>query len=970
MNLNRPEPTPPGSDALSSRERVQELAAVVRELAAREGTAVARPSCFVSYAWGDPAHQRWVQRLAGDLREAGIEVLFDLWHSTAPGASISRYVAQIEVTDWILAIGTPLYRQKTDNSDPKRGTVASGESDQFSRRLLGSEEERRTVIPVLRKGGGDEVFPPLLRGRVFADMRADGDYDAAFFDLLLTMYRVPFDLAPVIHWRRALRRAVDQEAEPTDVAPLGAPQGGTEPAERTRSLHNLPQPRETFVGREAELSEIETLLAEHRLVTLTGVGGAGKSRLGAEVARRSVKRFRDGVWLTALAGVADELLVPRSVAASLGLKEQAAKPPTDILATYLADREVLLVLDNCEHLVEACALLVDEILQRCPDVTILATSRRPVLRSAREHLFDVSPLRVPPARGWTLDELRECEAVRFFIEIGRGWGRRHDFDLTPDNAAAVVRICRQLDGIPLAIQLAAARLEHLSCEEISHHLERAIKLLKRGGRTEGHHQSLQATLDWSYGLLPTESRTLFARLGIFTGGGSREDVLAVCADDPLDLLDLLDPLETLVNHSLVRVRRENDEHRYSMHEVVRQYSRLRLRESGEEARFARRHRDRYLDLAESASAHLLGEEQGRWLARLEADHPNLRQALKHSLEAGDDREALQLGAYLWRFWEIRTYFAEGRERLAALIELPVEGNEALWAEVAGGAGTLAYRHGDLKEAERLAGRVLEIQRRLGNDSGEAEALNDLGIIAGQQGLLDEAFGLFEESLQLKRAANDERQLGVAHNNLGGNLLSRGRVPDARKHLQESLERFRAVGNSWETGFPLYQLGLAALFEGDAEEAHQRFAEALEARSGLQDKRGIADALTGVALTEVRLGDPTKAREPLERALDLRAEVGDRPGKVRTVEVVAAWAVRVGQPAPAAELLAATERFRRSEGLEPGALFTTFLQQMRSELDDQLDPASREEAWQAGETLDLDRAVKLGRRLVVGKGAGA
>ena len=958
-------PAPPvlAHDAPSQRDRYLEVADRIRALVREREPGSRPPTCFVSYAWGDEAHEAWVEDLATDLQNSGIEIMLDRRHNAAPGSSVARYVGRLLEADWVLVVGTLSYREKTDNLDPARGTVAASEADLYFQRLEGTEEEKRTVLPVLREGPDDRVFPPQLRRRVFTDLRAGAPYHAGLLDLVLTMYRVSFDSDRVAAWRRELRPAPPGDPAKSLAAEPGAPRPAAGPPEAPSRRHNLPPAGELFIGREGELREVADMLERQRLVTLTGVGGSGKSRLAEEVARRLIDRYRDGVWLTRLATVNDELLVPQSIAASLGLKEQAAAPPTDILASHLQDRQALIVLDNCEHLVEACAKVVDEVLERCPEVRVLATSRRPVRRGAGERLFEVPPLGVPPEKGWTLPELGAYDAVRLFVEVGRSLPKRQDYALRAHNAAAIAQICRQLDGIPLAIELAAVHLEHLSSDDIAKHLGRAFKLLKGGRRSDQRHRSLQATLDWSHELLGDDARLLFARLGTFAGSATRDDVMAVCGDDTLDELDLLESLERLVNHSLVLVRREGRTRRYSMHEVVRQYSRIKLEQSGEAPSLARRHRDRFLELAETVAPKLLSKEQDGALVHLEADHANLRQALHHALDGGDAAAALRLGAHLWRFWEIRTYFNEGRRWLERLLELPVEGNRALWAEVASAAATLTYRQGDLDESARRASQALALERELGNDAGVANALNDLGIIAGRQGRFEDAFELYRQSLELKRKADDDRQMGVAHFNVGNTLVRCGRAVEGRDDLRESLARFRKSGNLWECGFPLYALGIAALLENDAEKARKHFSDALEARSPSDDKRGMADALTGLGLTELRLGERRAAREPLARALELRAEVGDRPGKVETLEAIAEWALGDDAAAPAARLLAATERFRAEETLPLAPLFVPARERLVSELRRALGEEGLGAAREAAAALDLDGALELGRTLL-------
>src|SRR5829696_2809070 len=475
-----------------------------------------------------------------------------------------------------------------------------------------------------------------------------------------------------------------------------------EPAEATNALraferppHNLPLELSSFVGREKELAEVKRLLENNRLLTLTGSGGCGKTRLALAVASELVEAFEDGVWLVDLAPLADPALVPQAVASTLGVREQSGRILTEILYAYLRSKKVLLVLDNCEHLIEACAKLSEVLLRSCPQLRVLATSRE-ALGITGEVTWLVPSLTLPDLRHLpAFESLPRYESARLFLE--RTAAVKPTFVLTEQNAGAVAQICYRLDGIPLAIELAAARTKVLSVEQVADRLDDTFKLLSAGGRTAVPRQrTLHATMDWSHELLPEEERTLFRRLSVFAGGFTLEAVESVCAGEDLTRDEVLELLSHLVDKSLVMVREESGEARYRLLETVRQYGWEKLSESGEEEQVRERHAGHYLTLAEEAEPELKGEGQVAWLKRFEREHDNLRAAMRWLLDRGESEKAVRLGWALWLFWWIRGHFAEGRRSMERA--LTTGGSAAMppsaRAKALFVAGTMACGQGD------------------------------------------------------------------------------------------------------------------------------------------------------------------------------------------------------------------------------------------------------------------------------------
>jgi non-specific serine/threonine protein kinase len=445
--------------------------------------------------------------------------------------------------------------------------------------------------------------------------------------------------------------------------------------------------------------EVKRLLAMTRLLTLTGTGGSGKTRLALEVVRNLLEAYPDGVWLVELAPLSEEELVPKAVAEALEVAERPAEPLADTLAKVLRDQELLLILDNCEHLLEATARLVDKVLDSCPLLRILATSRE-ALGVQGEMRWPVPPLSVPePQRALSSsEELEAYESIRLFVERARG--RDPAFSLGPQNTPAVAEICRRLEGIPLAIELAAARVGTLSVEQISERLEGSLKLLTHGGRTAvPRHRTLKGTLDWSHELLSESERKVFRKLSVFAGGWKLEASEAVGVGGGIEEEDVLDVLSGLVEKSLVAAReRQESGVRYRMLEPIRQYAREKLEEVGEAEEARRRHATFFLALAEEAEPKLQGPEDKEWLERLETEHDNLRAALSWALEQREADLGLRLAGALWLFWEGHGHYGEGHRWLEQTLARGSQASAVARAKALEGKGRLIFDSDERDEA--------------------------------------------------------------------------------------------------------------------------------------------------------------------------------------------------------------------------------------------------------------------------------
>jgi non-specific serine/threonine protein kinase len=584
-----------------------------------------------------------------------------------------------------------------------------------------------------------------------------------------------------------------------------------------------------------------------RLLTLTGPGGCGKTRLALRLAADAAGDYAAGACWVELASVNDSSVVPRAVATACGVREEAGRPLLATLVDVLRPKRLLLVLDNCEHLLDACARLADALLRACPELTVVATSRE-ALGVAGETPWRVPPLAAPPfGPPPGAEALVDYEAVRLFAE--RAVAVQPAFAVTAHNASAVAQLCRRLDGLPLALELAAARLRALTVEQVLDRLDDRFRLLTGGSRTAlPHQQTLRATVDWSHALLSEPEQRLFAHLAVFAGGWDLEAAEAVGGGATSGADGVLDGLMQLVDKSLVVATAPSDgAARYHLLETLRQYARERLETGGQAAAARERHAAYYLALAERGPV-------ADWLDRMERAGENLRAALRWWTERGDGEHGLRLAVCMAGLWYARGHFTEGRHWFRALLELPEAGaSPSTRARALTEASTLARRQGDLAAARARAEQAVPIWRRTGDRDGLARALDRLALVAVDEGAPDEARPLLEESLALFRETGNRRGIGRTLDRLGVVAHAAGDLPTARARYEESIALHRADGDDQITG-PLHNLGALLLDQDDVPAARARARECLESQRASMGRLGIAgslDLLAGVAAAEGR-----------------------------------------------------------------------------------------------------------------------
>lgn len=636
----------------------------------------------------------------------------------------------------------------------------------------------------------------------------------------------------------------------------------------------LPEPITELIGREREVAEVLRLLATSRLVTLTGPGGVGKSRLALAVARDTAAP--DGVAFADLSPLEEPRLVLPQLLRALGVEERAGQPLLEALAEQVQGRW-LLVIENMEH-VAAAASLVPDILAACPGLTVLVTSRgRLKLRGEQEYL--VQPLALPepvaPPPGFhpalPATSIADAPAVALFVLRARE--ARADFALTGTNAEEIAAICRRLDGLPLAIELAAARVRLLPPWDILARLDRPLALLTGGPRDAPDRQrTLRATIAWSHDLLTWEEQDLFARLSVFVGGFTLEAVERI-VDDPA----ALDLVTSLVEQSLVRRTAATGASRLTMLETIREYARERLEFSDDADVVRHRHARYMLELAGAAARELSGADQGAWLNRLESEQDNLRAALHAWRELGEASNALRLAAALWHFWWQRGYLTEGRFWLEATLAAGEDADAATRADAHDGAGALAEAQGDLPAAAIHHEAALDLRRHLGDRRGEARSLIDFGIIADKMGDPHRAVALYQQALTLSREADDRPRIAACLANLGFVLLDLGDHQEAAASFRESSDLFRALDDRRNLSYTLGGLGNLAFLAGDFAGAAAIQEESLRVLRELGDRQGIADAVADLGHAVQRQGDLERAGALYGEALHRYRELGDRSG---------------------------------------------------------------------------------------------
>jgi predicted ATPase/DNA-binding SARP family transcriptional activator len=806
----------------------------------------------------------------------------------------------------------------------------------YARRLLQADPLR------------EEAYRQLMRLYALSGDRADV---VRVYQTCVAVFKQELNTEPSLLTRQTFEQLRHAEALPE-------PSGATR---RKPAKHNLPVQLTSFVGCERELGEIKRLLLHRRLLTLTGAGGCGKTRLAIQVTREAVEAGADGIWFVDLAPLSNPALVAPTVAAALGVRERQGQSVLETLVDYVQAKELWLVLDNCEHLLTACAQLVEALLRACPRVKILATSRER-LNVAGETVRPVPSLSLPDMRCPSLEALASSDAVQLFGE--RAALVVPTFTLNATNAAAVAQICRRLDGIPLAIELAAACVRTLTPRQIAARLDDALHVLTRGTKSvPPRHQTMRAAIDWSYNLLREEERAFFRWLSVFAGGFTLEAAETVCADAggqggiaPHKVFDLLCDL---VDKSLVIVVdwEHREQARYRLLEPIRQYAHEKLHLCGELEPLSGRHLAFFLGLAEAAEPQLRGAEQQRWLERLEGEHDNLRAALACSLARADEGEtSLRLASTLVWFWRLRGYLEEGRRWLEeALQSAKSVGCTKLRARAYYAAGTLASLQVHSALARSRLSESAELWRELGDRQGLAYALGQLGRVAWAEGNYEEWRSLHARSTALFREVGDK--WGLAFTLTAGLIADPERdLARSRSYLEESVALWHELGDRWGFALALNSLGEVARYESNYQQAAQFYAESITLKRALGNKRDLALSLHNSGHALQRLGAYRQAALQFQESLALFLEIGDRSGVAACLVGLAGTAGGEGKHEPAVRLFAAGEALFAAASARLDPIDRIEYDRNLAAVRARLDAATFAAAWAAGRTLTMEQAV--------------
>jgi predicted ATPase len=766
----------------------------------------------------------------------------------------------------------------------------------------------------------------------------------------------------------------------TSAAPVAPDAPAGEAASRApwRAVHsrltNLPSALTSFVGREDDLQKARGLLLQPkvRLLTLTGAPGIGKTRLALQVAADLLDSFNDGVFLVELAPVSDPDLLADTIARTLGLKPEGAQPVEDLLLKHMSERRMMLVLDNLEHLLDVAPWVV-RLLERSPLLKVLATSRE-ALHVRGERRLPVPPLSVPeqghlPA----IEALKQYSSVALFVE--RAEAVSPDFTLTDANAADVAAICAGLEGLPLALELAAARFGQFSHGEMRTSLKSRLNLLTGGERDLPLRQrTLRGAIGWSYSLLTKKEQQLLRLLGTFVGGFALEAAAAVCECSGDEVQD---QLTALVDKNLVRREVHAGETRYGMLEVIREYALQLLAESGEEGAARLRHARYFLHLTELAYANQTGPRQLPLLGSMDADYNNLTAGLSWLLTNGHhDATAAEMAAlmasYLFYYWDWRGYFAEGRAWIEQALAL---GDKVLWESIPddgtltetaarvlkiqgrllNGAGLHAWSLGDSAGARSLFNEALQVLTRLGNKQGMATVLNNIAVLEAEQGLYGQAVETYTPVLNLDRELGDDR-IAVTLNNLGVAYWNSGDVENARATYEESLARFRQIDDPGNMVLALDNLGIVAQYHAEYGAARRYQDEALAICRTYGYKNGLAHVLAHMGSRAVAEGDYAPAREYYAELLHLLQQQSNHAVTISCLEGVATLSHKLGRPIEAARLWGAAEQMREANRHPIGVLYVEQYEQNRDAALEQSDPEAFRSAWDEGRAMSMEEAI--------------
>ncbi len=677
--------------------------------------------------------------------------------------------------------------------------------------------------------------------------------------------------------------------------------------------NNLPVQLTSFIGREEAIKDIKRMLSTSRLITIVGTGGAGKTRLSLQAGADMIDEFSNGVFLTELASVTDSSLIIQTVMNSLEIKEESGKSAEEILTGYLKDKELLLILDNCEHLINESSILAEMLLIKCPQLKIIATSRE-ALNCAGEKIYSLSTLSHPdPSVNITPEQLTNYEAVRLFIE--RALSVNINFRVNNDNAPALAEICSRLEGIPLAIELAAARTKILSLEKIHERLDNIFSFLTGGKRTVlPRQQTLRAMIDWSYDLLSEEERTLWKRLSVFSGEWDLEAAEDVCSDEKIPEEHIFDYLNNLNEKSIISF--DETKERFRMLETIRQYGEEKSEEVNEKRSVEERHLNYFLNFALTAETFLSGHDMQLWLDKLDCERGNFERSLHCAFNFSEIEKGLELASALGSFWKIRGHYSEGRQWLERFLEAGPDAPAKSTGKALTKLGKLVHLQGDIDSALKFLNKSVELSKDLNDKSAIGESLSNLGMIKFEQGDYEAGQKIYEETMNIYRQTGDKKKIAYALNDLGSLFLEKGEYDKAAEMFEECVELQRESGEKRGVAYSLFNLANIISERSDFKRCAEIYNECIVIFKELDEKRGTAYSLSSLANITLNLGEISSAIKLFDESIEIFRTLGEKRGLAFTLCSLATAAIQENDFEKASELIEESLSLSRETDSKP------------------------------------------------------
>ena len=719
--------------------------------------------------------------------------------------------------------------------------------------------------------------------------------------------------------------------------------------------NNLPFLLNNFIGREESIYQVKKYLKEGRIVTITGTGGSGKTRLALQTGAELTDDFDHGVFIAELAPVTDPSFIMQTILSSLGLKEVPGVSPEETLTGYLKNKEMLLILDNCEHLINHCSRISEMLLSKCENLKIIATSRE-ALNSSGEHIYRIPALALPDISiNYTPDEIMQNESVRLFLE--RALSVNSNFRINTSNIPSLIKLSNRLDGIPLAIELAAAYTTILSAQKINDRLDDRFNLLKSGKRNSlPRQQTLRALIDWSYELLSEKEKILWKRLSVFNGGWSLEASENICSDDNIQKHEILELMRKLTEKSIVNYDAARE--RYFFLESIKQYGKEKLDEANETRDFLSKHLNYYMELSEYSEPELIRNEIHIWIEKLESDHGNFQSAIEWSISGGDREKGVRLAGSLWRFWKIRGHYSTGILHIESILKNAEAVSESALGKAFYCLGILTMLKGEYEKSKIYYNESLILRSKSDDKPGIADTLNSLGSAEYYIGNYDQALNYYEGSYSLRKELGNKHGIAMSLNNLGSISYYKSDLKKARKYFEESLAINTELGEKHGISHTLNNLGVISIDQENYNESQKYFEESLVLARNIGERSGIAYALYNIGYVLYLKKEFEQAQKFIEMSLELNHELGDKWGISVSLIVYSAIQLQKDRLSLASILIGAVDSGLTSIGRVLEKNLKSIKEQIIICLREKLDKDEFIKYFEEGKKLSLDEAMRI------------